>query len=69
MKHARYTLKRPATFLEGKWVYETNEFTVRIMATAEGYAMVRRPRGMPFVVQEKELRPLTQEDGRVEAVT
>ena len=30
---------------------------VRVMAIAEGYAMVRRPRAMPYVVSLKELYP------------
>jgi hypothetical protein len=31
---------------------------VRVMARAEGYAMVRRPSCAPFIVSEKELAPL-----------
>ena len=60
MKHAIYRHTRPVGFKEGKWIYETSEWQVRVMATAEGYAMVRRPRAHPIIVREKELRPLTQ---------
>lgn len=34
-------------------------FVVRVMARAEGYAMVRRPRAMPFVLKESDLQPVT----------
>ena len=33
---------------------------VRIMAVAEGYAMVRRPRCYPFVIALKELKPTNE---------
>ena len=39
----------------GKFVTEPESFRVRVMARAEGYAMVRRPGAMPFVVSEKNL--------------
>jgi hypothetical protein len=39
----------------GRWVYETQRVEVRVLAEAEGYAMVRRPRAMPFVVSMKSL--------------
>lgn len=34
---------------------------VRVLARAEGYAMVRLPQAMPFAVDEKELSPVTPE--------
>lgn len=45
---------------EGRIVLvDEDEFQVRVMATAEGYAMVRRKGAMPFVCRVKELRPVT----------
>lgn len=35
----------------------------RIMAVAEGYAMLRYPKAMPFVVPVSELRPPVPGDG------
>lgn len=57
MKRTKAMLKQqiPTAFRNGAWEHETVEFEVRIMATAEGYAMVRRKGAMPFVCQEKEL--------------
>ena len=43
---------------DGKWVEETEEFQVRVLAVAEGWAMVRRPRANPFCVSEKDLKPI-----------
>ena len=44
------TSKGPACFF-------VTPVRVRIMARAEGYAMVRRPGGFPFTVSEKDLTP------------
>ena len=41
----------------GKVVQVDRAVRVRVMARAEGYAMVRLPRAMPFVVSESELSP------------
>jgi hypothetical protein len=41
------------------WVNRIHDMEVRVMARADGYAMVRLPRCMPFVVPEKTLTPLT----------
>jgi hypothetical protein len=41
---------------EGEIVSVVDEFEVRIMAIAEGYAMVRRKRCMPFICSIKDLR-------------
>jgi hypothetical protein len=46
----------PVAFKDGKVVYETEEREVRVMAIAEGYAMVRRKGAMPYVCNLKELR-------------
>jgi hypothetical protein len=45
----------PVRYENGKWVNETTEYEVRIMAIAEGYAMVRRKRCLPFACSVKEL--------------
>jgi two-component sensor histidine kinase len=44
---------------EMKMVPET--FEVRVMAIAEGHAMVRRKGAMPFIVRERELSELPAE--------
>lgn len=46
---------------DGKWTdVVMSEHRVRVMARAEGYAMVRNQNCMPFVVSEKELTRATQ---------
>ena len=40
---------------EGKFAQEVCKIEVRVIAIAEGYAMVRRKRAMPFVCSVKEL--------------
>lgn len=42
----------------GKFVSRVEPRQVRVMARAEGYAMVRLPGCMPFVVSEKDLLPV-----------
>lgn len=37
------------------WIYETERRPVRVMAVAEGYAMVRRKGAMPYVCSCKEI--------------
>ena len=53
---AIYVLCRPSSFHDGKWHYETQEIEVRIMAMAEGWAMVRTKRCVPFVCKITDLR-------------
>lgn len=50
---------------DGKFVSRIAQEAVRVMARAEGYAMVRRKGCAPFVVSEKELesRLLSRADG------
>jgi hypothetical protein len=50
-----YVTETPVSFKNGIWENETVQFDVRVMAVAEGYAMVRRPRCMPFVCSIKDL--------------
>ena len=45
----------------GQFVDEADTFEVRVMAIAEGYAMVRRKNAMPFVCNEKELATVDKE--------
>lgn len=46
----------PENFKDGKLIYKTEEWEVRIMAIAEGYAMVRRLGCMPYICNIKELK-------------
>ena len=39
---------------------------VRVMAQAEGYLMVRRPHGVPFIMSVKEAERLTAASNQVE---
>lgn len=39
------------------WLNEIQSFPVRVMAVAEGWAMVRRKGAMPFVCSVKDLVP------------
>lgn len=63
MRKAIYTRTFPKAFVQGKWTHETVESEVRVMAEAEGYAMVRHKGCVPFAVRLKELRPLGK-DGK-----
>jgi len=58
------TRTRPVSFTGGKWTYATDRDEVRVMSRAEGYAMVRFPRCMPFVCSEKDLSPITPEEAQ-----
>ena len=42
--------------------YKEEQSEVNVMAVADGYAMVRKPRCMPFVCTLKELREITKEN-------
>jgi hypothetical protein len=55
---AKYMREKPVALKQGRWQYETITSTVRVMARAEGYAMVRHKGAMPFVVSERDLHPL-----------
>lgn len=41
--------ERPISFSDGKWHYERQKFEVIVMSVVDGWAMVRRPRCVPFV--------------------
>ena len=56
MGKAIYLLRAPSSFHDGKWYYKTEEIEVRIMAMAEGWAIVRRKGSMPFVCKITDLR-------------
>lgn len=61
-----HTMRTAEAFVKGKWTYKTVEREVRVMAEAEGYAMVRIKGGVPFVARKKELRTVSEE-GNVRA--
>ena len=48
-------VKRSQVIRSHGFVTETEEFEVRIMAIAEGWAMVRRKGAMPFVARLEDL--------------
>ncbi len=50
LKKMVYRRQQPDTFDGDKWTYMAIEFEVIVMAEVDGYAMVRKPRCMPFVV-------------------
>ena len=45
----------PVSFNGKEWVFHSRERTVRVMAEAEGYAMVRCKGSAPYVADMKEL--------------
>lgn len=49
------TQRKPVAFKGGKWTFENQVSTVRVMAIAEKYAMVRYTGCIPFVVSLKDL--------------
>lgn len=61
---AIWTRDYAVSFDGHSWDYETEQCEVRVMSRAEGYAMVRRPRCMPFVCSEKDLSPITPEEAQ-----
>lgn len=58
-KEVILTRTTPDKMVGGRWYYKTETLPVRVMATAEGYAMVRRKGCVPFVCREKELSTIT----------
>lgn len=55
-KRNKVIIKKKMTDVEnGKFVTKTKEFEVVLLCVVEGYAMVRHPRCMPFVVSEKDI--------------
>lgn len=54
--------RRVPFIADGRFCEEIRPERVRVMARAEGYAMVRLPGAMPFVVSDKDLTtPPTKE--------
>ena len=45
----------PDKIIGGKWINRIEEFEVIVMAIVDGYAMVKRPRCVPFVERAKDL--------------
>ena len=61
MKHSIKSfavLTRPPHTYQGRVLKAGEVFQVRVMARAEGWAMVRRKGAAPFVVEERLLSPL-----------
>lgn len=57
-KEAAIYQRMDRAMVVGKWVRTVEPIPVRVLARAEGYAMVRLPGAMPFVVSEHDLRPV-----------
>ena len=57
------TRKRPAVVAGMFETMMTEQVEVRVLAIAEGYAMVRRKGALPFVCQVKELSDPTSQKG------
>ena len=57
MKQEKAILTRsdPVAFDGKKWTYEVKKFEVVVMARSGKYAMVKRPRCLPFVCLPSEL--------------
>lgn len=51
---------------DGKLFSKRVDVTVKVMARADGYAMVRRKGCAPFAVKEKYLRACTESDDAAE---
>jgi hypothetical protein len=59
-KKAIYHLKLPKSYTrQTGWTYHEEDFEVVLMATSGKWAMVRRPRCIPFCCEIKELKPIT----------
>lgn len=51
-----YDRPYPSGFKNGKWHYNTIRCEARVMAAVEGYAMLRKKGGMPYVESIKDLQ-------------
>lgn len=54
-KHVVHRKTSQRSYQNGKWEYETEERDVILMALSGKWAMVRRPKCMPYTVYVKEL--------------
>lgn len=54
-KKAVHIVRLADGLVDDQWTYRVERRDVRVMAVAEGYAMVRRPTAMPYVARLKEL--------------
>lgn len=59
MKNFAIWTRKFVEIKHGSFVKSTEQIKVRVMAVAEGYAMVRRPRAMPFAVSLKDISDFT----------
>lgn len=56
VNHAAVAICQRTVIENGKMKTENYDVPVRVIAEAEGYAMVRRKRCVPFVIESKRLR-------------
>lgn len=56
--HSKFDLVRDGRRI----VQKVEQVVVIVMARAEGFAMVRKPSGMPYVCQERELQTCKEAD-------
>lgn len=55
-KRVTHRAVTPETYRDGKWIDKTEDREVRLLAVVQGWAMVRRPKCMPYVCHIDELR-------------
>jgi hypothetical protein len=56
-KRCTHRFDYPVAYKDGKWISETEDRDVILMAIVNTWAMVRRPRCVPYVCHIKELIP------------
>lgn len=54
-RHVIHLFRWPDRMEAGKWIYREESRDVILMAVADGYAMVRRPRCVPYVALLREI--------------
>lgn len=54
-KRVIHVCDSPVAFVQSKWTYVTDRREVILMAVSKSWAMVRRPKAVPYVCQVKEL--------------
>jgi hypothetical protein len=54
-KRVIHVCESPVAFVQSKWTYATERREVILMAVSKSWAMVRRPKAVPYVCQVREL--------------
>lgn len=54
-KHITHHSITPEKFVKGKWFYKTEDRDIILMGVVGKWAMIRRPKACPYVVEVKEL--------------